>query len=209
MRYVFFSIFILLNFSFCNAQSSDLRASLSLVNQTLRQFMIGTEEFKPYYMAECRDRFEYKTIAFSFDYPNIVFDYKIGGRVKYPGWHREVKEGTYKVVIPLESLIEYPVEYMSMGERRYSYSTLKITNNSGITKTTNGKSSIITSFSIYGDEDLTMKRFGEELKKFVSLLKSENYQGKLGGSQRNSARTSRQNSQQQTKTSKNVGKYVQ
>ena len=149
-------------------------------------------------MAECGDRFEYKTIAFSFDYPNVVFDYKIGGRVKYPGWHREVNEGTYKIVIPLESLIEYPVEYMSMGERKYSYSTLKVTNSNGLTKTANGKSSVITSFSLYGDEDLTMKRFGEEFKRFISLLRSENYQGKLGSAQRTSSKITRRNSQQKT-----------
>ena len=153
MRYALFLLLFSFDIAFSNAQSSDLKSSLSKVNQTLRQFMIGTDEFKPYYMAECGDRFEYKTIAFSFDYPNVVFDYKIGGRVKYPGWHREVNEGTYKIVIPLESLIEYPVEYMSMGERKYSYSTLKVTNSNGLTKTANGKSSVITSFSLYGDEE--------------------------------------------------------
>ena len=199
----------------CHAQSANLKSKFDQVNQTLKSYVIGTREYMPYYMKSEGDRWVYKKKSLTYEYPNLILEYVIGSKVKYPGYHSDIKEGNYKVIIPISSIIEYPGSYSLVGLKQYNNTTINILNEEGLTKYTKGNASLLKSFSIYGDEELTAKKFATELKELQRLIISENFQGKLGIVQQKSASSSSKgirngNSTRTTSTpTKKVGKYVQ
>lgn len=195
------------------AQSAELKAALEQVNKTLKEYALGANEFRPYYFKENGSiHGEYKVIRFSYDYPNLIFDYTI---VTEGGWSTNIHNGVYSVAIPITSSIEYPkIEYDYNHRPNECKHVLVFKNENGITKKINGKASIITSFEIFADSELTAKKFASELGLLKDLLVSEGYQGKLGGknlqkSSHASANNGSKTSSNQTTTSKKVGKYVQ
>ena len=195
----------------CHAQSADLKSRFNQVNQTLRTYVIGTNEYMPYYIKTEGDRWEYKKFSLSYEYPNLILEYMIGGKVKYPGYHSGIKEGKYKVIIPISSTIEYPGSYTLIGQKKFNNTTINIINEEGLTKYTNGKASLLKQFSIYGDEELTAKKLASELKELQRLIMNENFQGKLGIVERRNSSSSPQKNGKTTPTTptKKTGKYVQ
>ena len=194
----------------CPAQSLELINALKNVNETLKKYTIGTDEFRPYDIKEYGDRFIFRKFEISIDYPNFILEYHIGGRISYPGWVSSIKEGQYRLVIPIDSSIEYPASYDSFGTKRTSEYQISITNNTGIEKTTNDKSSIITGFSLYGDEVLTTKKLSDLLNKLQKIVMAENFKGRLT-SKGNSKRTNNTNPTKQNTVGKKTksGKYGQ
>ena len=195
------------------AQSSELKAALAQVNQILKDYSLGTSEYPPYeFSRDMAKYYKYKVIRFSFDYPNLIFDYTIVNL--QGGWSSSIKDGVYSVSIPVNSTIEYPEVSMSWGNKYESYTSVCFKNEEGITKKTNGKASLVTSFSILGDSKLTTEKFARELKKLQTLLRTENYRGKLGGTSSTTKQGSRSNTRTTTPTkpksqSSKSGKYVQ
>lgn len=177
-RISLFCLFFLAILS-CSAQSLELINALKDVNGTLKNYTIGTDEFRPYDIKEHGDRFMFKKFEVSIDYPNFILEYHIGGRISYPGWVSSIKEGKYRLVIPIDSSIDYPASYDSFGTKRTSEYQISITNSTGIEKTTNDKSSIVTRFSLYGDEILTTKKLSDLLKQLQSIVVAENFKGRL------------------------------
>jgi hypothetical protein len=175
--------------------------------------VIGTREYMPYYMKSEGDRWVYKKKSLTYEYPNLILEYVIGSKVKYPGYHSDIKEGNYKVIIPLSSIIEYPGSYSLVGQKQYNNTTINILNEEGLTKYTKGNASLLKSFSIYGDEELTAKKFATELKALQQLIISENFQGKLGIVQQKSPSSKGKRNGNMTPTTstptRKVGKYVQ
>ena len=152
-------------------------------------------------MKEYGDRFEYKKIQLSYSYPNFFFEYIIGEKTEYAGWVRDIKEGSYKVTIPLSSMIVFINDYQ-----------VSFINENGLTKNSNGKSTLITAFPIYADEHLTAKKFYSELRRLWDLVKIENYQGNLGTIQKKKTKTTATSGKEKEtnqKESNKLGKYVQ
>ena len=199
----------------CHAQSANLKSKFDQVNQTLKSYVIGTREYMPYYMKSEGERWVYKKKSLTYEYPNLILEYVIGPKVKYPGYHSDIKEGSYKVIIPISSIIEYPGSYSMVGQKQYNNTTINIFNEEGLTKYTKGNASLLKSFSIYGDEELTAKKFATELKELQRLIISDNFQGKLGIVQQKrpspSSKWIRNGNMTPTTATptKKVGKYVQ
>ena len=199
----------------CYAQSASLKSKFDQVNQTLKSYVIGTREYMPYYMKSEGDRWVYKKKSLTYEYPNLILEYVIGSKVKYPGYHSDIKEGNYKIIIPLSSIIEYPGSYSLVGQKQYNNTTINILNEEGLTKYTKGNASLLKSFSIYGDEELTAKKFATELKALQQLIISENFQGKLGIVQQKSPSSTSKGTRNGNMTpttstpTRKVGKYVQ
>ena len=214
IRFLLFLVTSFIYVTGCQAQSANLKSRFNQVNQTLRTYVIGTNEYMPYYIKSEGDRWEYKKFSLSYEYPNLILEYVIGGKVKYPGYHSGIKEGKYKVIIPISSTIEYPGSYTLIGQKSYNNTTINIINEEGLTKFTNGKASLLKQFSIYGDEELTAKKFASELKELQRLILNENFQGKLGTVQPRNPSSSPKKSSNTTPTTpttptKKIGKYVQ
>lgn len=197
-------VFLLCSIAFSiksNAQSAELKSAFDQLNQTLKEYTLGTDEFRPYLMKEYGDRFEYKKIQLSYSYPNFIFEYIIGEKTEYAGWVRDIKEGSYKVTIPLSSMIVFINDYQ-----------VSFINENGLTKNSNGKSSLITAFPIYADERLTAKKYYSELRRLWDLIKIENYQGNLGTTHKKKTNTTSKSGKEKktnTKESNKLGKYVQ
>lgn len=163
----------------CSAQDISVCNALKEANTTLKQYTIGTDEFSPYDIKEHGDRFMFKKFELSIDYPNFVLSYIVGGRVSYPGWVSTIKEGTYKLEFPISSSIEYPVVTEYFGRKTTNAYQINIVNDDGLEKTANGKKSIITSFTLYGDEILTTKKLAAALISLRQNVLSSNFKGKL------------------------------
>lgn len=190
----------------CSAQSNELINTFKELNSTLKKYTIGTDEFRPYDIKEHGDRFMFKKLEFSIDYPNFILEYNIGGRVSYPGWVSSIKEGKYRVIMPIASNIEYPVSYMSFGTKHTDKYQISITNENGIEKSTNDKTSIISTYNLYGDEVLTTKKLAELLKKLQKTVIAEDFKGRL----RNNIGNSKKSNKQRTVGKKTQsGKYGQ
>ncbi len=194
----------------CSAQDISVCNALKEANTTLKQYTIGTDEFSPYDIKEHGDRFMFKKFELSIDYPNFVLSYIVGGRVSYPGWVSTIKEGTYKLEFPISSSIEYPVVTEYFGRKTTNAYQINIVNDDGLEKTANGKKSIITSFTLYGDEILTTKKLAAALISLRQNVLSSNFKGKLnsGGitKKRNTNNSNKVNNQQKRSKS---GKYGQ
>lgn len=189
-----FQIFCLSIFGIlsCTAQSIELINTLKEVNSTLKKYTIGTDEFRPYDIKENGDRFMFKKFEISIDYPNFILEYNIGGRVSYPGWVSSIKEGKYRVIIPIASTIDYPASYVRSGVKYISELQISITNENGIEKSINDKASIITTYSLYGDEILTTKKFADLLKKLQRIVMTEDFKGRLKNNVGNSKKLNKQ-----------------
>ena len=191
------------------AQSVGLKAALAQVNQTLKDYTLGTDEYPPYELVgDYSKYYKYKVIRFSFDYPNLVFDYTI---VNLQGeWSSSIKDGVYSVIIPLNSVIEYPEVSMRHGNRYESFTSIGFKNENGVTKKINGKASLETSFTILAGSKLTAEKFAKELQLLQTLLKTENYTGKLGRTGTTARQKSRTTKGVKSKgQSSKSGKYVQ
>lgn len=193
----------------CGAQESAVRNSLKTVNTILEQYTIGTDEFRPYDIREHGDRFMFKKFELSVEYPNFVLSYTVGGRIRYSGWVSSIKEGTYKLVFPISSDIEYPVEELFCDRMIINGSEIKIINNDGLEKTTNGKKSIVTSFSFYGDGEFTTKKLAEALISLRDNVMSSNFRGRLSshetGRHTNNGNSSKASSQRKSSKSGTYG----
>ena len=204
----------------CCAQSTNLRTVFNQVNQTLKDYAIGTMDFYPSYFSMAEGaRYTFKRL--SIDYPNIVFSYKI----EYPsGTATFVSEGVYKVLIPLNSLIAYPsITKSATGISTENKFGVSISHENGIQKSKNGVSTLMAHFEIYGDSELTIKKFYRELKELQKIVQSEGFRGKLeittkrnrGVSTRKASTATPKEKNSDTKQpinsnkQKKVGKYVQ
>lgn len=192
-----------ITFSLGFAQSAELKAALAQVNQTLKDYTLGTEDYSTFSMISGSEYYKYTASKFSFIYPNLIFDYTIKGNGLM--WTDAIKEGVYSVIIPLNSTIEYPGtnNIYDWGRKEKSDYCVSFRNESGLTKKTNGKASIINCFSIEG-EKLTVEKFAKELQNLQRLLISENYKGSMGVNAKSKGASSKEAS-----TTKKVGKYVQ
>lgn len=167
----------------CIAQSEDIKSALIQVNSTLKNYAIGTMDFYPGYFSMAEGA-HYSIKKFSIDNSNLVFDYKID----YPTGHASfLSEGVYKVTIPINAVISYPVitEGTVPGNRYENRSGISFNYDEGITKCKNGVSTLLPHFEIYGDSELTIKKFYKEIIALQTFIQREAFRGKLDPSTTN------------------------
>lgn len=196
----------------CSAQSTELIYTLEEVNNTLRNYIIGTDEFQPNDIKEHGDCFIFKKFDISIDYPNFILEYNIGRRVSNSDcWVSTIKNGKYRLVIPITSDIKYPKYYEWFGTKITQERQISITNEDGMEKSTNDKTSIITSYSLYGDEILTTKKLAELLKKLQRIVIAEDFKGRLSNNREKSKKSNNTKSSLQNTVGKKTisGKYGQ
>lgn len=174
MKRILICFSLLLAYSnICYSQSTELKTAYNVVNTTFKEYVIGMQEFRPSEMNSFSRGCHYKKKDISFEYPNIIIEYTI--EFINSGSNSRIKPGVYKVVIPLNSSLEYPVKEGNLTD----YRSIRIKNDDGLTKSKDGQKTIIKSFEISSDEELTIKKFAKEFQDFQRLLKADNYSGKL------------------------------
>lgn len=132
-RIILFITIIISSFT-CNAQSTALRNSFNELNNTFKNF---ERKSQGVYDAHFYNNGYYtKSWNISYVYPNLVITYVEGFKPDCGGGN--TAPGKYKLIIPLSTT---DIEQTEAYDKSNSF--LYFRNNSGITKTYNGRSEII------------------------------------------------------------------
>lgn len=186
-RIITFLTLIIASFT-CNAQSTALRNSFNELNKTFKNYEIKSQGV---YDAHFFEGYYTKSWSISYVYPDLIITYVEGFKPGCGGGN--TAPGKYKLVIPLSTT---DIEQTETYDKSNSY--LYFRNNSGITKTYNGRSEIIEKTYFYATK-LTISKLYNELQDFKRQLQYDGFRGSLGIGNTQSNNSKKSTTQTKTK----------